>query len=459
MMIRKQVLFLLVIIFLSPFTLWGQWTNANYELNLAAYEGDTAKVDSLIQAGVQVNLPDYDGVTALVYAAQNGHIAVAKRLLDKGAQIDHLTWDFRTPLLAAVMENQFEMAEFLIRTGANINAKDNYGASSLHYAIGFKNFFMADMLVYYEIDIEAKDEDGHTPLSIAASLGYDTIAWMLLENNCKVDPVDTLGNTPLLNACENGQLDMVRLLVDYGADIHHANNNGFSALHVAVYFGHDEIISFLLEQETDPNKANDDSITPLITAKSRNYVSTSQLLKEAGAQPIRKPKINALSIKIENSFSTKDYFLGGSVGIHDLFSGCYLNLGYQARIGHTPVLIQQSENLFYQYFEKRHQIYLGLERKFVFNPRGSARKGIQLGLKEVFVFGKYRGTTQKVDRDLLLSPSAALFLQKNFFTFSLEYQYLDFGLEGLAPHRFNLNMAFDINLLNTKYKSDKIAWL
>lgn len=455
----KRTLFFLFIILLSQSALFGQWTDSNYELNLAAFEGDTAKVDSLIEAGVKVNLPDYDGVTALVYAAQNGHIAVAKRLLDKEANIDHLTWDFRTPLLAAVMENQFEMAEFLIRSGAKINAKDNLGASALHYAVAFGNFFMADMLVYYEIDIEAKDEDGHTPLSIAATFGYDTIAWMLLENNCQIDPVDTFGNTPMLSACENGHFDVVKLLVENGADVQHINNKGFSALQIAVYYGYDEIVSFLISQGADPNKPNAKSITPMITAKSRGLYPTVQLLKDAGVKPIRKPLIDAYSIKIENSFSTKDYFLGGSIGVHDLFTSCYLNLGYQARIGHTPILIQERENLFYQYFEKRHQIYLGLERKIIFNPRGYTPKGLLLGMREVLTFGKYRGTTLKVDRKLVTSLVAGLFIQKRFFTFSIEYQYLNFKMEGLSPHRINLNMVFDINILQPKYREGTIDWL
>ncbi|MCF8370413.1 MAG: ankyrin repeat domain-containing protein [Bacteroidales bacterium] len=455
----KQTLFFLFIILLSQTALFGQWTNSNYELNLAAYEGDTAKVDSLIEAGVNVDLPDFDGVTALVYAAQNGHIAVAKRLLDKEAQIDHLTWDFRTPLLAAVMENQFEMAEFLIRSGAKINAKDNLGASSLHYAVAYGNFYMADMLVYYEIDLEAKDEDGHTPLSIAATLDYDTIAWMLLENNCQVDPIDTFGNTPMLSACENGHFNVVKLLVENGADIHHINNNGFNALQIAVYYGYNDIVSFLISQGLDPQRPDAKSIAPIITAKSRGLYSTVQLLKEAGAKPIRKPLIDAYSIKIENSFSTKDYFLGGSLGTHDLFTGCYLNLGYQGRIGQTPILFREQENLFYQYYEKRHQIYLGLERKIVFNPRGNNPKGLLLGLREVFTFGKYRGTVLKLDRKVVTSPTASLFIQKRFFTFSIEYQYLDFKVEGLSPHRINLNMAFDINILQPKYRAGTIEWL
>ncbi|MEA3443125.1 MAG: ankyrin repeat domain-containing protein [Bacteroidota bacterium] len=459
----KQILFFLFFILISH-TLFSQSEEINFKLNMAAYEGDTAKVDILIALGVQVDVSDYDGITALIYAAQNGHIGVAKRLLAEGAQIDHLTWDFRTPLLAAVMAGQFDMAEFLIRSGAQINVKNILGLTSLHYAVGFNNFYMADMLMYYDININAKNWKGQTALDIACTIGYDTIVWMLLDYGSEIDPVDTnylsTGNTPLIIATQNGHFNVVKLLVESGANIHHLNKKGFNALHVASVYGRDSIAGYLIEKGADINLPVHNELTPVVLAKINHRYSTKKILKKAGAKGLNRPMIENINIKIENSFSSKDYFLGGGLGIHDVFSDISLNLGYQARIGYTPILVKESKGLFYQFYEKRHQIYLGLEKKFVLNPRGKNPKGISLGVKEVFTFGKYRGTVRKVERQLITSPAAGFFIQKDFFTLMLEYQYLDFGQTGLSPHRININFTFDIiNVLQPKYTASTVDWL
>ena len=457
MILRIKILILLNL-FCSPL-LFGQWSEANYQLNMAAYDGDTAKVDSLIAVGVQVDLPDDDQRTALFYAAQMGHVAVARRLLEKDAHIDHLTWSFKTPLLAAIYNGQFEMAEFLIRQGANVHIKDKHGRTGLHYAVKFKDFYMADMLCYYEMDIDAKDQEGMTPLSVAAFLGHDTLAWMLCENGCLIDPVDTLGNTPFLTACEKGHLAVVELLVGLGTDIHALNKQHYDGLQIASFFGHDKIVDYLLSLEEHPEYPGKYPKNPWLLAKSRNHAIVARSLRKAGIKTIKHPHISAINVKIDNSFSSEDYFLGGSLGIHDIFTGCYLNFGYQARIGHTPVLVKEREHLFYQYYEKRHLLYFTLERKFKFNPYSSSPKGLILGLRQVYNMGKYRGTTRKVHREWMTSPTAGLFLQKDFFCLILDYQYLDFGLEGLSPHRINLSFSFDFNIIQSGYSKTKVPYI
>ena len=51
----------------------------------AAYTGDTATVQTLLDNGVNVNTQDHDGYTALMWASNKGHTETAKVLLNRGA--------------------------------------------------------------------------------------------------------------------------------------------------------------------------------------------------------------------------------------------------------------------------------------------------------------------------------------------------------------------------------------
>ena len=51
----------------------------------AAFLGDVARMEALLQAGRDVNARDASGNTSVAYAAQNGHIAAVDALLAAGA--------------------------------------------------------------------------------------------------------------------------------------------------------------------------------------------------------------------------------------------------------------------------------------------------------------------------------------------------------------------------------------
>src|SRR3954471_14925347 len=60
-------------------------TSAVMPLIEAAYEGNTVQVQSLIEAGADINEKDAAGRTALMIAANRGHTYVVQLLLERGA--------------------------------------------------------------------------------------------------------------------------------------------------------------------------------------------------------------------------------------------------------------------------------------------------------------------------------------------------------------------------------------
>jgi len=92
-------------------------------LRTAAYHGDLPTVRKLIEEGVDLNVWDKWGRTALSLAASRGHLEVVEVLLGGGAWVNpHEDYDtFETPLFAAADNGHLLIVQLLISHGANPN--------------------------------------------------------------------------------------------------------------------------------------------------------------------------------------------------------------------------------------------------------------------------------------------------------------------------------------------------
>lgn len=417
----------------------------------AAYEGNYRATYLLLENGINIDSADYDGITALRYAAQSGQIEIANLLIENGADVNIEPWGGQTPLIAAVRSEHFDMAELLIRNDAQINHKDRYGLTSLQYAIGNNDFYIADMLIYYDADVNCQNYDGTSALSIASLIGNDSIVNSLLTRGADTEVQDSTGNTALIHSCQNGHEIIVDKLIAFGCNVNKTNRNGFSAIHIASSFGYVRIVEKLLLAGANITNTNLAGLTPLELSLSNKHKPSSKILKDSATRFFKKPVFDKFIFSIENSFSENDYMPGLRIGLHEIHSGSSINLGYNFRYGREPILIKETENLFYQYWEKRHQFYLMLERKFYLGNDIHSHKGIITGLKEIYTFGSYRGTETSPEAFFCTSPVIGVFYSKKDFSIQFDYQYTDFKTLEFSPHRFNLTLSFSINMIKPNY--------
>jgi ankyrin repeat protein len=90
-------------------------------LRNASYHGDIVEVRRLLLEGVDPNVADEYGRTALSLAAGKGHIAVVDALVARDAWVDpHEDYDtYETPLMAAAANGYLEVVKKLVGAGAN----------------------------------------------------------------------------------------------------------------------------------------------------------------------------------------------------------------------------------------------------------------------------------------------------------------------------------------------------
>jgi ankyrin repeat protein len=161
-----------------------EWTRADSEaaLLLAAANGRTAVVRSLLLQGIDADSADERGLSPLVLATRNNHVATMRALLEGGADID-------------------------LRRGGT---------------------------------------DGWPALMHAIDCGYRQAAMALLEWGADPDARGRCGFSALMMAAGCGDLDLVGALLTHGADPSTRQPLGFTAMDYAIGYGHNQIVSLLI---------------------------------------------------------------------------------------------------------------------------------------------------------------------------------------------------------------------
>lgn len=123
----------------------------------AAYHGNRALVEHLIAEGVDVNLSDRYGRSALIWAATGGYFELAKVLIAAGAWVD--PYDdyslFMSPLMCAAETGHIEIVDLLLAHGA---CPVRYGGWSQTTAQRYVRGDSADARLLSAVLLHAEDE-------------------------------------------------------------------------------------------------------------------------------------------------------------------------------------------------------------------------------------------------------------------------------------------------------------
>jgi ankyrin repeat protein len=245
----------------------GAVRGADSSLAKAAKADDVASVRKLIATRVDVNAPEGDGSTALLWAAYHSDVEMIRALIAAGAKVDTFNHYGMTPLLQASHAGDTDVIEVLLKAGAN--------PSFAH-------------------------PDGETPLMAVARTGKLKAVELLLKAGANANAADNYQNeTALMRAAEEGHLDVVNALLAAGADPNvkahvttlterkHADHatGGFTALMFAVRNGHENVARALAKAGADLKATNGDSLTATSIAIINDRLDLARTLVDLGADP------------------------------------------------------------------------------------------------------------------------------------------------------------------------------
>jgi ankyrin repeat protein len=136
---------------------------------------------------MDINAQDQWGFTQLHFATIANNISMVQDLIAKGIDVNIKDNKGRTALDIAINMGYDDIAEAIRnpKTAAKgINSQDSYGFTQLHFAVVANNLDkVKELLEDPDIDVTLKDKEGRTALDLAKYLYYDDIADEIVKFN------------------------------------------------------------------------------------------------------------------------------------------------------------------------------------------------------------------------------------------------------------------------------------
>ena len=194
-------------------------------LHQAAYFGETDKVNSLLNAGADVNQKDQADFTPLLCAVFGKKRDVVELLLRNGANIEARSCGYVTPLFWACKRGHLDMVKVLVEKGARVNSRSR------------KNLTWGSEVL-----------ENWTNLHAATLMGHLDVVEYLLAHGADINAECTFGDkgiTPLQSAAWGGHADVIKILLTKGANINHKSEGGRTALDLAKQKNRTQIVELL----------------------------------------------------------------------------------------------------------------------------------------------------------------------------------------------------------------------
>ncbi len=142
----------------------------------AVYQKDNTSIKEMVVSGVDVNILDSDGRTALMHAVLDfeADTSIVLLLLELGVNInvqdEGQKW---SALHFAARDNKKEVVSVLLKSGASVDLLDCFGNTALWRAVMSFNgdSSIVNELLSYGANPTIKNESGISPLSLAESMG------------------------------------------------------------------------------------------------------------------------------------------------------------------------------------------------------------------------------------------------------------------------------------------------
>lgn len=460
MITRRSLIILTVIFFLNTFVSVAQThkDSLNFNLIVAAEQGNEKEVLKCLKNGANVNAVTFDGISALMYASQNGYLNIVKILIYNGSNINQRPPSGVTALSGATQFNRLDVMEYLLTKGANPNIKDNDSIAPLLYAVTYNYLDAVNLLFLYGADILTSAKDGTNAMHIACLSGYSQITDLLIKRGMPIENPDFANWTPLHCVAQSGSLDAAKDLISNGAKINELNSDQCSPLTIAIMHKNQAFADYLLKNNADPKiKINKKNLVDI--AKESNSDSIARILrKEYKIKSNRFLLTGVYFSPLNFSIGQNEGLMNYKIGSNTSFFNTNIYLTFFNRYKRQNVTIQTSAYQYYQYREQSYMPGIGINKAIYLYSKKQNKIGLIVGMDQVIQFKNWHGVDYGPKTVLKTTPYSLLTLKHRAISLNLGTRYLKSAQQKNAPWLFDFGISFTTNkprMISTK----KLYWI
>ena len=245
-------------------------TNGSAGVAEAAKNQQKAAVQALLKQKADVNAPDVEGMTALMWAVHWNDLEMTQMLLKAGADPKLKSTFDDNALYEACLNGNAAIVEALLKAGADANTVRGEGETALMTASRTGNLDTVKALLAHGANVNAKEPwREETALMWATAEDHPEVVKALIAAGADVNAKSILwqwpgarklrggdlavvlpdgGLTPLMFAARQGALEPARSLIEAGADLNYKEPQGYDPLLLSIYNGHYELASMLVDK-------------------------------------------------------------------------------------------------------------------------------------------------------------------------------------------------------------------
>lgn len=226
----------------------------------SALSGDVEGIHRAMQAGENIDVTNDKGWSAARFAVALGDLTFLHALIDAGIDLNNADHEGVTPLMAAAGEGDREAVEVLLNGNASPlqRAADGGDAYTHAEAAGRK---VNALLIAEAASLHALNNDDLAAVVESINRG----SYVNIRNQA--------GWTPLILAAARGNVDAVKTILAAGADPNRTENDNWTALHFAADSGHDKVVDELLKGGARFDLRNNNDKTARELAMDHNFLT------------------------------------------------------------------------------------------------------------------------------------------------------------------------------------------
>ncbi|MDL4619908.1 ankyrin repeat domain-containing protein [Citrobacter amalonaticus] len=190
---------------------------------MAAQQGDVETLISCLEQGVDVNICNRHGQTAIILASLHQKYDCVTALIRAGADINQQDQTCLNPFLLSCLNNDLTLLRLILPANPDLNRLTRFGGVGLTPACEKGHLdIVKTLLTQTTINVNHTNFVGWTPLleAIVLNDGGETqqaIVALLLEHGASPHMTDKYGKTPLELAREKGFEAIAQRLIAAGA--------------------------------------------------------------------------------------------------------------------------------------------------------------------------------------------------------------------------------------------------